>query len=393
MFKIRTEYLVYFFFLILLSSGCNIFDSSEGETSPAIPDGMVLYTTVFGQGEGVWVFNPQNLEVKDTIVTGSSWSINLSPTYRNLYSAWRDNEISKAYSIDVKTKEIVNSRTIWNQHIELDRTGKRLISMGNNYGIQVLDSQTFEILYEGEKTIRNFSSGIIASPVKDEFYALIYKEDKSGVVGLMVFDLESFSIKSIIPITNNENRRQNMEGTYIDISPDGKYVYATVFNWQGGGGYGSFHVIDLEKEEQIFESVCPGFAWLGVSPDGRHVYLSGPAGTPFNTIGISYEFPPTNQILQYDTRKRKIDLFADGGTTFGLTDDLLITSSLVVAPDSRSLFIRVLGSGTTPEGKVPALLHVDIKTKELITVYELPPDSDGFVRAWMHQLKIGYRPI
>ena len=109
-------------------------------------------------------------------------------------------------------------------------------------------------------------------------------------------------------------------------------------------------------------------------------------------ILIGDGLPPTNQILQYDTRKRKIELFADGGTTFGLTDDLLITSSIAVAPDSRSLFIRVLRSSATPEGKVPAILHVDIKTKVLISVYELPPDSDGFVRALMHQLKIDYWP-
>jgi DNA-binding beta-propeller fold protein YncE len=175
---------------------------------------------------------------------------------------------------------------------------------------------------------------------------LIHEEGKSGVAGVMVFNTESFLIKDIIPLTDDETRRRSMQGSYIDISPDGRYVYATVFNWQGGGGYGSFHVIDLEKGEQVFESVCGGFAWIGVSPDGRYVYLSDSAGTPFFAGGISLEFNPTNQILRYDVNRRRIDVFVDGGRDLGLSGtDILITSSIAVAPDSRSMYIRVLFGG------------------------------------------------
>lgn len=372
---------------------CGILDSSDNHPPPEIPDNLVLYATVFGQGQGIWTFDPQTLEVQDTLATGSSWSINFSPDYKTVYAAWWDSktDINEAYAIDAENNEVVKSKEIWNPNVELDRTGTRLISMGGNPGIQMLDAQTFEILFEGHPHISNLTAQVVASPVKDEFYALVHIEGQSGVAGVMVFDIETFSIKSVIPLTEDGDRHRSMQGSYIDISPDGRYVYVTVFNWQGGGGYGSFHIIDVETGEQVFEAPCGGFAWLGVSPDGRYVYISDSAGTPFHTGGISHEFIPTNTILRYDVNRRRMETFASGAKDIGLTGNLLITSSITVAPDSRSAFIRVLAAESTNEGYAPSIIHIDTRTKKLMNYYRLPPDPDGYIRAWMHQLKFGQR--
>jgi DNA-binding beta-propeller fold protein YncE len=372
---------------------CGILNSSDNHPPPEIPDNLVLYATVFGQGQGIWTFDPQTLDVQDTLATGSSWSINFSPDYKTVYAAWWDSktDINEAYAIDAENNEVVKRKEIWNPNVELDRTGTRLIIMGGNPGIQMLDAQTFEILFEGHPHIRNLTAQVAASPVKDEFYALVHIEGQSGVAGVMVFDIETFSIKSVIPLTEDGDRHRSMQGSYIDISPDGRYVYATVFNWQGGGGYGSFHVIDVETGEQVFEAPCGGFAWLGVSPDGRYVYISDSAGTPFHAGGISHEFIPTNTILRYDVNRRRMETFASGAKDIGLAGNLLITSSITVAPDSRSAFIRVLAAESTNEGYAPSIIHIDTRTKKLMNYYRLPPDPDGYIRAWVHQLKFGQR--
>ncbi len=384
--------------IALTIHSCGILDSSDNHPPPEIPDNVVLYATVFGQGQGIWTFDPQNLEVQDTLATGSSWSINFSPVYRTVYSAWRDSEtnISSVYAIDIASGDKVKQQELWNSHVQIDRSGKKLISMGGiQPGIQVLDAQTFDIIFEGHtQFINNRMAQVAASPIENKVFALIQTYGESGLTGVMIFNYESYEVEAIIPLTEDEDRRRSMQGSYIDISPDGRYVYATVFNWQGGGGYGSFHVIDVETGQQVFEAPCGGFAWLGVSPDGRHVYLSDSAGTPFHTVGISYEFIPTNEILRYDVNRRQIDTFARGGSDFGLSGteiDLLITSSIAVAPDSRSMFIRVLSAGMTEEGISPRLIHVNTRTRELLNVYTQPPDPDGFVRSWLHQLKIGFR--
>lgn len=259
-------------------------------------------------------------------------------------------------------------------------------------GIQVLDAQTFDIIFEGHtQFINNRMAQLAASPIENKVFALIQTYGESGSTGVMIFNYESYEVEAIIPLTEDEDRRRSMQGSYIDISPDGRYVYATIFNWQGGGGYGSFHVIDVKTGEQVFEAPCGGFAWLGVSPDGRHVYLSDSAGTPFHTVGISYEFIPTNTILRYDVIRRRMETFASGAKDIGLTGNLLITSSITVAPDSRSAFIRVLAAESTNEGYTPSIIHIDTRTKKLLNYYRLPPDPDGFIRAWMHQLTFGRR--
>lgn len=386
---------------VFVLEGCGILDSSDNHPPPVIPDKLILLTTVFGQGQGIWTFDPQNLEVQDTLETGSTWSINFSPDYRTVYSAWRDRdtepEISQGFAIDKTTGEIINQQELWNSHLQIDRTGNYLISMGGiQPGIQVLDVQTFDIVFEGyTQFINRRMAQVAASPVENKVFALVEAHGESGTAGVMIFNYENYEVEAIIPLTDDEDRRQSMQGVYIDISPDGRFIYSTVFNWQGGGGFGSFHVIDLEKGKQVFESSCGGFAWIGVSPDGRHVYLSDSAGTPFHTVGISYEFIPTNEILRYDVKRRQMETFARGGSDFGLSgteNDLLITSSIAVAPDSRSMFIRVLSAGMTDEGISPRIIHVDTRTKELINVYTQPPDPDGFVRSLLHQLKIGFRP-
>ncbi|MFU8862114.1 MAG: hypothetical protein ACNA8K_17035 [Cyclonatronaceae bacterium] len=387
------KFILFFLMGAFTLVSCGILDSSDNHPPPEIPDNLVLYATVFGQGQGIWTFDPQTLEVQDTLATGSSWSINFSPDYKTVYAAWWDSktDINEAYAIDAENNEVVKSKEIWNPNVELDRTGTRLISMGGNPGIQMLDAQTFEILFEGHPHISNLTAQVVASPVKDEFYALVHIEGQSGVAGVMVFDIETFSIKSVIPLTEDGDRHRSMQGSYIDISPDGRYVYVTVFNWQGGGGYGSFHIIDVETGEQVFEAPCGGFAWLGVSPDGRYVYISDSAGTPFHTGGISHEFIPTNTILRYDVNRRRMETFASGAKDIGLTGNLLITSSITVAPDSRSAFIRVLAAESTNEGYAPSIIHIDTRTKKLMNYYRLPPDPDGYIRAWMHQLKFGQR--
>ena len=380
----------------LLLASCGLLDSDpnhdpiDDNGKPGLPDNLVLLATTFGHGEGIWTFDPGTLEVQDTLFTGFTWSINYASDYRTVYTAWRDpsSNMNKANAIDVETKEKVKTQELWNPIVKLDRTGTRLISM--LAGIQMLDAHTFEILHEGHTDIYNLTVKIAASPVKDEFYALINEDFRSGLSGLMIFDAQTFSVKSIIPLTDDENRHRNMHGYYIDVSPDGRYVYATVFNW--GGRYGSFHVIDLQKEEQIFEAQCGGFSWLGVSPDGQYVYISDPAGTPFSLIGLSHEFEPTNQILRYDVERREMEVFANGAEDLSLSGPNLITSSIAVAPDSRSMFIRVLSGGETEEGISPSIIHVDTRTRELLNVYSSSPDPDGYVRPSLHYLKIGFKP-
>jgi WD40 repeat protein len=143
------KYIIITFILTLFPS-CD-FLNSPGKYSPSkIPVNMILLSTVFGQGQGIWLFNPTTFEIYDTVVTGGSWSVNLSPDHKILYTAWWDSEtqISKVFVIDMETKKIIHEQEILNPNVDLDHTKYRLISMGGNPGIQILDAHTFEIHHE-----------------------------------------------------------------------------------------------------------------------------------------------------------------------------------------------------------------------------------------------------
>lgn len=381
--KIRRiiNFIVLALLLLMPAPGCSVFSSSDGDL-PNIPGNMVLYVTTSSAERGILKIDPQNMSVTDTIPSGVTWSISLSPDCKILYTASQhsSSKINTAYAFDAVSKEVLNSQTIWNAHLQLDRTGKMLISMGVNNGIQILDAETFEILYQGHTNIRSALRQISVSPVKNKFYALIYEGvNEVEFKGVMVFNTDDFTLESIIPLTiNHEQISAAAEGTFIDISPDGRYLYATTRF--------SFHVIDLEKKVQVFETETADYTWLAVSPDGRHVYLTDPYGVKFDNIyGATVGVPNvTDQILRYDTRNKKMEVFADGGSTFGFSTDALITTSIVVAPDSRSMFIRVLLFRESSDGKlpVPAILHVDTRSKEVINILEIELN--------LHQLKLCY---
>lgn len=382
--------------LLFVLVSCSLQSTDDNFEPAEIPPNLQLYTTVFGQGSGLWAFDPNTLEVQDTLSINDPISISFSPDYSAVYTSDRNSEtnIYYAYKIDKLSNNIIQTQEIWNPFIWLNGSADKLFSLGSYQGIQILDAESLEILHEEQTDLTLSAALAVSSPDGRYFYAMVSVPGQNGLAGLLIYDLKERSIKSIIPLTDDENRRSNMSGSYIDISPDGRNVYITVFNWQGGGGYGSFHVIDVEKEEQIFEAPCGGFAWLGVSPDGRHVYLSDPAGAPFGFRGSGFELIPTNTILRYDVRQKKMETFANGGSTFGLIEDnhILIVTSITVLPDSRSMYIRVMVAGKTEEGLRPSIIHVDTRTKELLNYYYLPPDPDGFVRSVIHQLITGRKP-
>lgn len=381
---------------LLFFGSCNLLNSDESIEPAEVPEYLKLYSTVFGQGRGLWTFTADSLVAIDTLSTEEVWGIQFSSDYQIYYGGWWDNESGShnVYAFDMNTQEILMEREVWNSVVTIDHKNEQLIGMGANDGIQVIDLKDFGLVFEGYTQFRNNALKAAISPTKNEYYTLVNKKGISGVSGLVVFNTNTTKIETVIPLTDDDIRKRTMQGSFLDVSPDGRYVYATVFNWQSGGGYGSFHVFDMEKREQVFEADCGSFAWIGVSPNGRYVYLSDSAGTPYNTIGISYEFTPSNTILRYDVQRRQIDIFADGGSTFGLSDtenDVLITSSIAVLPDSRSMYIRVLAGGQTIDSLSPSIMHVDTRTKEILNVFTPEPDPDGFIRSSFHHLQIGRR--
>lgn len=364
--------------LILLLAAC---DSGEVEKPiEPLPDGLALFASVGRQPAGFWAFDANTLEKVDSLdMQGESPS---AVAFSDGYATWHwvrafPPDDKKLFAYDVATRQ---TRFVPTEGLAVvaARGGSVLVAYGNPI-TQFYDARTLDLVHEDSL---GFLSRVAVSPEGDHLYALQQDYEEPGVRGVLVYDLKSHAVERVIPLSPDEDRRSSMAPAAIAVSPDGGSVYASVFNWRGGGGYGSFHDVDLRRGRVVVEHPCGSFAQLGVAPDGRSVYLSDPAG-------YFYEMIPTDQILRYRPHSRRIEVFADGSRSIGLTGGRLVSWDVVVAPDSRTLFVGLQGSAETVDGKRVDVLKLDAVNKEVLGVFEIPPDEQGRITTLIAYLRLG----
>lgn len=178
-----------------------------------------------------------------------------------------------------------------------------------------------------------------------------------------------------------------MELSDFAISPEGEYLFVTVFNWASGDGYGTFHVVDLNRQTVIGEYLCGKYSKMCVSPDGKHVYIGDPGGYGLDLI-------PTGHLLRYDITNKQMELFIDWvpyNLTGGAYAGKLHTDQIVIAPDNRTMFITTLG-GRTSSGEKIGIIKIDTYTKKILDYYIMPKDHRGYVTHGIYRLKLGKYP-
>lgn len=285
--------------------------------------------------------------------------------------------------IDAETKVINKQVNTRNYEIILDPLKEKVITYRGSDYIQFYDAQTLTLTFEdsiGLGTIRK----MVASTAKNEVYAFISTEQGTKII---VYNTHDYRLEQIIALSDNETRNNGMTPVDLDISPDGNNLYATVFNWSdpdAPGWYGSFHAIDLLTNQVDTEFVCGAYSQIGVAPDGKYVYLTDPAG-------YTYELMPTNQVLRYDVISKEIEVFIDGSIDIGLKpmgdSDYFITDQIVIAPDSRTMFITIAGAVTTADGNDIHIAKIDTKTKRILDYYAIPRDYRGYITSEIRRLR------
>jgi hypothetical protein len=349
------------------------------ETTP-LPNGLAIFGIVEGDTAGIWVFDPNTMKEIDRYATciyppcttppssmvvssdGSSW-----------YYIWMDT----LFEVDANTKAIVKKVKTDGYMVHMTGDSTYLITYGRKW-TQFRNRQTFEV-------VRQDSLGYLlymtSSPAENKFYA-IQKAQNGTLQGVLVYDLDSFHVDRVIPIADSA-RQSIMEPADFDISPDGRYLYVSVFNW-GSTWYNTYHVIDLATDLVIAEYSCGSYAQIGVSPDGHYVYLSDPRG-------YMYDFFPTWHVLRYDVQTRAMSVFIDWRVFNGLSY-VSTSCEVFVSPNSKILFLNV-GVGIdyirTCDGKRANLLKIDVETKTILGVYEFEPDDRGYVHEGIQKLLLG----
>lgn len=357
-------------------------------------DCLSIYASVDGNFTGIWVFDANSLEIIDNLELDSypfSYEIS-SDNSTWYYSTMNLSYTNSITAIDAHTKSISSQIDTRNRNFIMDHSKNLIINYYGSDFIDFYDAQTLTLfnmdsLGLGPEGVNK----VVSSETDGRIYSFHISQDGTGI---MIYNTESFQIEQIIKLSENEIRNKGMSPADLKLSPDGNYLYATVYNWSdpnASGWYGSFHVIDLSTNQIIFEHICGSYSQMGVSPDGRYVYVSDPAG-------YLYEMMPTNHVLRYDINSREMELFINGPDDIGLVsfrDDYIyfITDQIVIAPDNRTMFITLGGAVKTADGKDIHMAKIDTYTKRILDYYAIPRDYRGYITSQMKRLRLGKYPL
>jgi len=375
----KIKYLIIYLSLILFCSiGCKKSGPVEPPDPPQpLPDDLALFASIDGNWCGIQVFNANSLEKIDSLETtpGVPFSIEFSPDYSKWYTIWHDNNDNYVlYAIDAKTKAIIRSINVTGQFLHMLKNKNILVTTAGK--LRFWNADNFNLIKEDsigmDRMIR-----LISSPINNKMYAARY----TGIIPeIVVYNIETFNIERTINLSDSTKPR-SLAFADLEISPDGRLLFVTVFNWNIWSGI--FFAIDLSTYQIVAELPCGSFSQIGVSSDGHYVYITDPAG-------YFYMMEPTAHLLRYNIHARSMEVFINGLRDIGLTGNMLmITDQVVIAPDNRTMFLTFMGDAKTTDGKQVHIIKLDILTKKVLCVYSIPPDYRGYVTQRIAQLKLG----
>ncbi len=143
LYKVSTVFftaLIAFLLFYLLS--CN--DNGVGPVSELtpLPDDAAVYLSMDGTEAGLWILNPNSLELIDSMITapGVPWTIEFSPDYNSWYSCWGTSGDYSIYTCNFQPLTIQNRFQLQDAKYALVKSydGKHLIAYGYK-GIDIFD--------------------------------------------------------------------------------------------------------------------------------------------------------------------------------------------------------------------------------------------------------------
>ena len=350
-------------------------DSSSGWSEPwefetatmpsPVSDTLAIFATVDGGPTGVWIFDPNTLAIIDSAVLPF---VPLSMIVSPDGSTWYSMDADRIYSIDAASKQILkDTLTRGRYNMISDRYKRYLITDGLSKGdprTEWWDRESLSLVrIDSPYTVTGHG---VSSPVGNAIYCFGGINRGDFVLG---YDVDSSRVIAHFPIADT-TREKSMRASDIAISPDGRWLYVTVFNVVSWWGYGSFFVIDLSRDSVVEEYSCGSFANIAVSSDGQYVYLSDPGAW----LGIPESFP-TYQVLRYDVQRSEMEVFIDWRDFAGITGNSR-SEQITVSPDGRSIYL--LAGGTTCGGQEVNLVRLDSRSGSLLASH--PFLSGGGIR-------------
>jgi hypothetical protein len=341
-----------------------------------VPDDYALFAIVDGTPPGIWVFDANTLTVMDSLITyRTPTSLEISPDGTQWYTIWRD-VADTLYVIDVQSKAILHRLPTRGYDVGGDKDKQFLITSG----------EVTEIWNRSQLTVIHVDSPAtvgypgVSSPIKNKFYSL---GPGRGVSSR--YDLDSFKIEKYFGLGDSMSQLY-MSGVDLDVAPDERYLYATVFNYNDNNWYTTFHVFDLQTDSLLGIYHCGSNAEMGVSPNGEFVYLTEP-------LHPIYWSPPSQRILRYNVGSHTMEVFFKWTDIVSLSGGITTSHRIAMSPDSMAFFVTIGGGyPLTCQDERAKLLKIDTASKSLLANFEFAPNDQGWIVQDIIALKVGLYP-
>jgi hypothetical protein len=191
-------------------------------------------------------------------------------------------------------------------------------------------------------------------------------------IGIGVYSLDSMKVIETIRLFNNIEY-PGLTSVDIECSPDDKFLYLSAFNWRGLGGFGSFFIIDLTRKVIIDEFRVGSLSQLAVSPDGRSVYISDPAG-------YLLDLPGSGNVWKYDVQRNSMQV---------LIRFLYHSDKITVAEDNKTLFISPDVAFFDLNGEKAWLVKANALNGNIIKYFPVTYDSNGYFTNAARNVRMG----
>lgn len=376
---------LYVIAILICSFCCNRPNGGPFCPSPPLSEDIAIFAGIYGNEPGYWIFDANSLKRIDTFTPpNASGFLTFSSDYSEWYMITGSGISREVIAVNASSKQIIRQAMIEGFKLNLHEYSDLLVTYGWRE-TQFRTRNSFSLVHSD--SIGYTVEVVASSPDIPMIYAAYSSiiEQQQGFGGLIVYNTDTFSIEHTFNVEEDTLQQAMMWPCDMATSINGEYLFLTTFLgslypdfWKG-----KFFVIDLRNLEVVAEFPCGACSGICVSSDGRYVYISDPAGGPISEIW------PTNKILRYNVYEQSMEEFIDGPNDIGLSGSELITSTVLIAPDNRTMFVSLLGDTKTLEGEIVHMIKIDTHTKTVCATYTLPRDNQGHFTDGIAGIKLG----
>lgn len=323
MLKKNIKFLLVILFLLLLTSFWSCDDNPVGPKDEELKDYTVYIWETDHAGEHYYMGYHPASGIIDTFTAedGPTWGMKASADGKYLFVATRD-YVAK---VDLKTKSTVATLPYRADHGMDVSPDNQYLAIIMGPGFVLVDVSNFSIVYED--TLLDFRCCSFSSDSKK-----IYGYGNGSYHSVVKMDLEqNYSL------TSKELTPGLIFHSVIPSLDENKYFII----WRCNMWSNYFEVFDVEYDSVIFrEWIWSGYDYIELSPDGKYVfYTEGGNNTDVNG---------SNYFTIYDIERNRIKMkVSTAGVEDGINPVFMALGKMAITPDGKWLVIGAALNGSS----------------------------------------------